>query len=223
MLSISHPFRILVTLVAVLTALSVAMSPERKVGQPSDQRIIVPAFSQGATPETGYLIVQTLRPRLPGNGMTAAGTAMIQAAQALDEAAQALLREAERLDDSELEELARRWQQVATTLRSRGSWMIVAVTGDSMVHEPDWARQVNLRNLRGNGLVMQAESQAMIGYGQAMIEQVDQARSRGAIPSDLADKLGTTAEALVAAGEQLERDGRIMQAYAERLLTSLAE
>jgi len=223
MLSISHPFRILVTLVAVFTALSVAVSTEQKTGQPSAQGIVVPPSTQGATPEIGRRIVQSLRPRLPGNGMTAAGTAMIQAAQALDEAAQALLNEAERLDDPELAELPRRWQEDATTLRSRGSWMIVAVTADSMVHDPDRARQVNLRNLRGNGLVMQAEGQAMIRYGQAMIEQVDQARSRGAISPDLADNLSATAEALIAAGEQLERDGRKMQAYAERLLTSLAE
>lgn len=153
------------------------------------------------------------------NTMAASGSAMIQAAAGMSRAAQTMIASG----DPTLNELANHWEQDAWALREQGAWMVLAATADSMIHDPDKAREVNLQNLRGNGMSMVAEGQAMADHGREMLAQVAQLRQDDAIAPDFADDLTTSAEQLVTAGEALVRDGEGMQEYAERLLASLGQ
>lgn len=153
------------------------------------------------------------------NSMAVGGTAMIQAAAEMSQAAQTMIASG----DPTLNELANHWEQDARALREQGAWMVLAATADSMIHDPDKAREVNLQNLRGNGMSMAAEGQAMVEHGNEMAAEVDQLRREGALNETMADELTADARALVAAGEMLVRDGDRMREYAEKLLQSLGQ
>lgn len=153
------------------------------------------------------------------NTMAAGGTAMIQVAAGMSQAAQTMIA----TGDPTLNELANHWEQDARALRDRGAWMVLAATADSMVHDPDKARELNLQNLRGNGMSMAAEGQAMVEHGNEMVTAVDQLRQEGVLNEAMADELTADARALVAAGESLMRDGERMREYAEKLLQSIGQ
>lgn len=153
------------------------------------------------------------------NSMAAGGTAMIQAATGMSRAAQTMIASG----DPALNELANHWEQDARALREQGAWMVLAATADSMVHDPDKARELNLQNLRGNGMSMAAEGQAMVEHGNEMAAEVDQLRQGGVLNETMADELTADAKALVAAGEMLVRDGDRMREYAEKLLQSIGQ
>lgn len=151
--------------------------------------------------------------------MTAGGVAMIAGAEGMTHAAEVMIAS----NVPELDDLGQHWAQDAAALRERGAWMVLAATAESMVHDPDRAHELNLQSLRGNGLSMASEGQAMIDHGTAMIGDVDQLRQGGQLGEAEADDLTARATALVEAGEALLRDGGRMQEYAESLLQSLGQ
>ena len=153
------------------------------------------------------------------NSMAAGGTAMMQAAAGMSQAAQTMIASG----DPTLNERAQHWEQDARALREQGAWMVLAATADSMVHDPDKAHELNLQNLRGNGMSMAAEGQAMVEHGNEMAAEVDRLRREGVLNEAMADELTADARALVAAGETLVRDGNRMQEYAEKLLQSIGQ
>jgi hypothetical protein len=101
--------------------------------------------------------------------------------------------------------------------------MVLAATADSMVHDPGKARELNLQNLRGNGLSMAAEGQAMAEHGREMLAEVEQLRRDGMLDEEMAGELSAGAQALVDAGEALAREGERMREYAENLLRSIGQ
>lgn len=149
--------------------------------------------------------------------MAAAGTAMVAAAQGMESAVAALIA----LGNPALAELGQHWLADARALRARGSWMVTSSTSDSMVHDPDRAREINLENLRANGLTMAEEGRALADHGREMATQIEQLRQGGTISAVIADDLAARAKAMVTAGAALERDGERMQEDAESLLRSL--
>jgi hypothetical protein len=151
------------------------------------------------------------------NAMTAGGATMIQAAAAMEQAAQTMIAAA----DPAVVDLGEHWLQDAQTLRDHGAWMMLSETAGSMVHDPDKAHELDLYSLRGNGMSMAAEGQAMADHGREMLAEVAQLRQDGMIAADVADELTTAAQQLVTAGEALARDGERMQDYADKMLQSL--
>lgn len=153
------------------------------------------------------------------NTMTASGAAMIAAAEGMARAAETMTAS----NVAELDDLGQHWAQDAAALRERGAWMVLAATAESMVHDPDRAHELNLQSLRGNGLSMAAEGQAMIDHGAAMIADVDRLRQGGQLSETEANGLKAEAAALVEAGEALRQDGERMRDYADSLLQSLGQ
>lgn len=151
--------------------------------------------------------------------MTAAGAAMIRAAEGMAETATTMIASGV----PALVDLGGHWAQDARALRERGAWMVLAATADSMVHDPDNARELNLQNLRGNGLSMTAEGQAMVDHGEEMLAAVEQLRRDAAVEDGVATELSNQANALIAAGQALQRDGERMRQYAENLLRSIGQ
>lgn len=157
--------------------------------------------------------------RETANSMTNAGIAMIQAGQSMDDAAAVMIASA----NPTLVEVGGHWYQDGRALRNQGAWMIVTATSDSMVHDPSKAHELDLTNLQANGMVMEAEGQAMAEHGRAMIDQVDQLRTDGSLPAAMAADLTARGQDLIATGDQMARDGKRMQEGAERLLRSLGK
>lgn len=154
-----------------------------------------------------------------GDVMAAGGTAMILAADDMARAAETM-----RVSGTpELVERGEHWAQDAQALRDRGAWMVLAASAGSMVHDPDRAHELNLQNLRGNGLSMAAEGQAMIEHGQQMATEVEELGASGILDRALADELASDAANLIESGEVLVRDGERMQEDAERLLESIGQ
>ena len=149
--------------------------------------------------------------------MADAGAAMIASAHGTETTAAALIASG----DPALVELGQHWLADARMLRARGAWMVTSSTSDSMIHDPDRVHELNLENLRANGMVMAEEGRSLAGHGREMAAQVEQLRQGGTISAAVADDLTTRAAALVAAGEALQRDGERMQEDAENLLKSL--
>jgi hypothetical protein len=181
-------------------------------GQPS------PVASPHAMTPTVYPLPLPQDPA-SADTMTAAGAAMIQAAAGMAEAATTMTA----TDVPALVELGGHWAQDAVALRERGAWMVLAATADSMVHDPGKARELNLQNLRGNGLSMAAEGQAMAEHGREMLAEVEQLRRDGMLDEEMAGELSAGAQALVDAGEALAREGERMREYAENLLRSIGQ
>jgi hypothetical protein len=157
--------------------------------------------------------------RATANSMTEAGIALTRAAQSMEAAADLMAASG----DQALVDLAGHWYQDARALREQGAWMIVTATSDSMVHDPDKARELDLVNLRANGIAMEDAGQAMADHGRAMNAQVAQLRQAGSLPAAMADDLTARGQDLITAGEQMARDGKKMQAEAESLLRSLGK
>jgi hypothetical protein len=153
------------------------------------------------------------------NSMTNAGLAMIRAAQSMEAAADVMAASG----DQTLVDLAGHWYQDARALREQGAWLIVTATSDSMVHDPDKARELDLVNLRANGITMEDVGQAMADHGRAMNAQVAQLRQAGSLPAAMADDLTARGQDLITAGEQMARDGKKMEEYAKSMLQSLGE
>lgn len=151
--------------------------------------------------------------------MAAGGVAMIETATGMSQAAQTMITSGV----PELVDLGQHWAQDAAALQERGTWMVLSATANSMVHDPDKARELNLQSLRGNGLSMAAEGQAMVDHGNEMVADVAQLRRDGVLSETMADELTTDATALVDAGKTLVRDGERMQEYAEKLLRSIGQ
>ena len=63
------------------------------------------------------------------------------------------------------------------------------------------AREVNVWNLKGNGMSMAAEGEAMAEHGREMTAQVEQLREDGALSPELADQLLAAGQELIATGE----------------------
>jgi hypothetical protein len=151
--------------------------------------------------------------------MTAGGAAMIQAAEGMAGAAQTMLAS----DVQEVIDRGQHWAEDARALRERGAWMVLSSTAESMVHDPDKAHELNLQNLRGNGLSMAAEGRAMSEHGKEMAAEVEQLRQDGLLSDDLSGQLTADAQALVDTGDALARDGERMRDYAEKLLQSIGQ
>lgn len=181
-------------------------------GQPS------PMTSPGAMTPTVYPLPAPQDPAT-ADRMTAAGAAMIQAADGMARAAAAMTA----TEDPALVKLGEHWAEDAVALRERGAWMVLAATADSMVHDPDKARELNLQNLRGNGLSMEAEGQAMAAHGAEMAAEVEQLRRDGALSDAESEALTAAAKDLSDAGEALAREGARMREYAENLLRSIGQ
>lgn len=109
------------------------------------------------------------------NSMTNAGIAMIQAAQSMEAAAAAMVASG----NPALVDLGGHWYQDTRSLRDQGAWMIVTATSDSMIHDPNKARELDVANLQANGLTMEVEGRAMADHGRAMFAQIDQLRADG--------------------------------------------
>jgi hypothetical protein len=153
------------------------------------------------------------------NAMTNAGITMTQAAQSMEAAAAIMVASG----NPTLVDLGGHWRQDARALRDRGAWMIMSATSDSMIHDPDKAREVDVANLQANGATMEAEGNAMADHGRAMIAQVERLRTDGSLPAGMADDLVARGKNLIAAGEQMARDGEQMQEYAKNLQRSLGK
>ena len=145
--------------------------------------------------------------RASADAMAAGATAMIHMAQAMDEAATLLLD----ANDPQLVDLGQHWVLDAQALRQQAAWMVLSATAADMIHDPATAREVNAWNLKGNGMAMTAEGQAMAEHGRAMTAQVEQLREAGALSPELADQLVAAGAELIATGEELERDGQRME------------
>jgi hypothetical protein len=173
---------------------------------------------QGAPP-TGqaYLPLPMAQDARSSGVMAASGTSMIEVADGMEAVVPTLLASS----DSEVAALGQHWDQDAVALRERGAWMISSATSDAMVHDPDRAREINLQNLLGNGMVMSSEGQAMTAHGEEMLAEVELLRDEGVLSDDIAPTLTIQAQALVDAGQELERDGEDMQQTAEDLLRSI--
>lgn len=157
--------------------------------------------------------------RATANSMTNAGIAMIQAAQSMEAAATVMVASG----NQTLVDLGGHWYQDARALRDQGAWMIVAATSDSMIHDPNKARELDVANLQANGLTMETEGQAMADHGRAMLAQIDQLRIDRSLPSSIADDLTARGNELITTGDQMERDGKQMQEYAKDLEQSLGK
>jgi hypothetical protein len=123
--------------------------------------------------------------------------------------------------DAPTKVLAQHWNLDAHALRDRATWMVTSATSDAMIHNPDNVTEVNLSNLRGNGLAMIDEGQAMASHGAQMRTEVEQLQRDGVLSSDVADHLLDQADALSDVGRALERDGESMRDTAENLLRSI--
>lgn len=219
-------FVLLIAVVAVLAARAridihsnlASVSGAQATSSPSPQQ-------QSCLIATPQPAMQTLYP-LPGaqdltsaNTMTAGGVAMIQASQLMACAAQAMIASG----DPKLVDRGQQWQQDARALADDGAWMVVSASADSMIHDPAKAKELDLLNLRGNGISMSAEGEAMAQHGEEMLTEVAQLRESGALPAATADDLAASAKALIASGQALQRDGQRMQDTAESLLRSLGK
>lgn len=149
--------------------------------------------------------------------MAQGGAAMIAAAEAMDDAAEVMARS----DDPSLIEKSGHWREDALALRERGAWMVMTATSAGMVHDPDRAREIDVWNLKANGVTMVAEGEAMAAHGREMLSEAMRLRDTGALPPELADDLITAARAIVDSGESLRRDGERMERYADGLIQSL--
>jgi hypothetical protein len=193
---------------ALAMATSSAERPASPVASPGAMPMTTPAYPLPAPADLATADI-----------MTAGGAAMIQAAEGMAKAAQTMLAS----DDPAVVDLGKHWEQDAQTLRERGAWMILSETAGSMVHDPDKAHELDLYSLRGNGMSMAAEGQAMVDHGKEMATQVDQLRGDNTLSDEMADELAVEAQALITAGEGLVRDGERMQEYADKLLQSLGQ
>jgi hypothetical protein len=152
--------------------------------------------------------------RASADAMAAGGAAMIQMAQVMDEAAALMLGS----DDPQLEALGQHWVLDAQALRQQAAWMVLSATAADMIHDPAKAHEINAWNLKGNGLSMGAEGEAMAEHGREMTTRVQQLRDTGALSPELADQLLVAGQEMVATGESLQRDGQRMQEFADGML-----
>jgi hypothetical protein len=157
--------------------------------------------------------------RASADAMAAGGAAMVQMAQVMDEAAALMLGS----DDPQLVALGQHWVLDAQALRQQAAWMVLSATAADMIHDPAKAHEINAWNLKGNGLSMAAEGEAMAEHGQEMTTQVQQLRETGALSPNLADQLLAAGQEMVATGESLQRDGRRMQEFADDMLTLIGQ
>ena len=157
--------------------------------------------------------------RASADAMAAGSAAMIRMGQVMDEAATLLLGS----NDPQLIDLGQHWVLDAQALRQQAAWMVLSATAADMIHDPATAHEVNARNLKGNGLAMTAEGQAMAEHGRSMTTQVEQLREAGALAPDLADQLVAAGTELIATGEALERDGQRMEETADQLLSLIGQ
>lgn len=185
---------------------------------PYHQGVASPAATPAGEPLHG-MPLPSAEDQATANSMTNAGVAMLQAAQGMDAAAAVMLSSG----SAELVALGTHWQQDAAALAQRGAWMSISATSDSMVHDPNKARELDLANLRANGSVMELEGQAMVEHGREMIDQVAQLRANGSLPAATADELTARGNDIVEAGERMAADGKRMQDDAERLQRSIGE
>jgi hypothetical protein len=152
--------------------------------------------------------------RASADAMAAGAAAMIEMAGALEAAADRLLS----ANDAKLVELGQHWMLDAQALQQQAAWMVLSATAADMIHDPRTAHEINAWNLRGNGMVMTAEGQAMAEHARSMTTQVEQLRADGALPPDVADALIAAGEELITTGEELARDGQRMQDTADEML-----
>jgi hypothetical protein len=152
-----------------------------------------------------------------GVAMTAAATAMNDAARLMEAVVPALALATTPIAAS----FATHWRLDAGSLRAQAAWMVETSTSDGMIHDPSHTYAVNLRNLEANGDVMVTEGQNLARHGRAMQADVDTlGATRSLTVTDVA-ALATAAQALISAGERLERDGARMQDAARDTLVSL--
>jgi hypothetical protein len=152
--------------------------------------------------------------RASADAMAAGGAAMIEMARVMDEAATLMLAS----NDSQLVALGQHWALDAQAFRQQAAWMVLAATAADMIHDPAKAHEINAWNLKGNGLAMAAEGQAMVEHGRAMTAQVEQLRAAGALSKEHAEQLLAAGQQMVATGESLLRDGQRMQEFADDML-----
>ncbi len=157
--------------------------------------------------------------RASADAMIAGATAMIDMAQVMNEAATLLLD----ANDPQLKDLGQHWVLDAQALRQQAAWMVLSATAADMIHDPATAHEVNVWNLKGNGLAMTAEGQAMVEHGRLMTTQVEQLREADALSPELADQLVAAGGELIATGEELERDGQRMQETADQMLALIGQ
>ena len=157
--------------------------------------------------------------RASADAMAAGATAMIDMARAMDDAATLLLDS----NDPQLRELGQHWVLDAQALRQQAAWMVLSATAADMIHDPATAHEVNVWNLKGNGMAMTAEGQAMAEHGRSMTAQVEQLRQTDVLTPEIADQLVAAGAELVATGEELERDGQRMEETADQMLALIGQ
>lgn len=170
-----------------------------------------------ATPhamEPSLYPLSAAKDRASADAMAAGGAAMIEMARVMDEAATLLLD----TNDPQLLELGKHWVLDAQALRQQAAWMVLSATAADMIHDPARAHEINVSNLKGNGLAMSAEGEAMAEHGREMTTQVQQLRETGGLSPELADQLLAAGQEMIATGESLQRDGQRMQDVADDML-----
>lgn len=157
--------------------------------------------------------------RASADAMAAGGAAMIEMASVMDEASALLAASG----DPQLADLGEHWVLDAQALRRQAAWMLLSATAADMIHNPATAHELNARNLKGNGLAMSAEGQAMAEHGREMTAQVEHLREAGVLPAERADQLIAAGQEMVETGEALQRDGQRMQDVADDMLALIGQ
>lgn len=155
--------------------------------------------------------------------MTESALAMFRSADSMNSGADLLAEDGRQPGNASLAEIASHWRADAAVLRDRGVWMLMSRTAGSMTHNPDDARELDLRSLRANGESMILEGEKMSAHGSEMLNELVEQRDSGVLQRETADSLVATAEELVAAGTQMTSDGQDMRDYADRLLESIGD
>jgi hypothetical protein len=126
-------------------------------------------------------------------------------------------------NDPQLVELGQHWVLDAQAMRQQAAWMVLSATAADMIHDPATAHELNAWNLKGNGLAMDAEGNAMAEHGREMTAQVESLRETGALSPELAEGLLAAGQEMVATGESLQREGQRMQEFADDMLALIGQ
>lgn len=209
---------ILMLALLALIAFAVAVSPGDTGGATTIRYHEQVGTHSGSEPAGGhYKALPAAQDSASAGVMASSADVMIHVADSMGALAPTLLENG----DAATRVLAQHWNLDAHALRDRAGWMVTSATSDAMIHNSDNVTEVNLSNLRGNGLAMIDEGQAMANHGAQMRTEVEQLQRDGVLSSDVANHLLDQADALFDAGQALERDGESMRDTANNLLRSI--
>lgn len=179
--------------------------------------------------------------------MQQSAATMQQSGQTMQTHGQAMLDEGQRTGDQELIAHGKHWTQDGQALvqggqwmamnptspgslvadpadlKAEGSWGELTRTAQQMLHDPSKAREVDLEALNWNGEAMRAEGRNMADHGWVMAEDAAVMVERHNLDPQAAADLRAAAQTMIDVGGTLERNGKEMIDYAERIRKSLGK